>query len=97
MPHALLWSWNELIINNKMQRLSFDFVDVNFFKFKYRAGIEDRIYIHFATMWTSVNGNVLTNQIDIRSAKTHEMTRWLILELQVHFKLRKKKFENIYS
>ncbi len=26
-------------------------------------------------MWPSVNGNVLTNQIDIRSAKTHEMTR----------------------
>ncbi len=32
-----------------MQRLSFDFVDVNFVKFKYGAGIEDRIYIRFAT------------------------------------------------
>ncbi len=41
------WSWNELIIN-KMQRLSFDFVDVNFVKFKYSMGIEDRIYICFA-------------------------------------------------
>ncbi len=26
-------------------------------------------------MWPSVNGNVLTNQIDIRSAKTNEMSR----------------------
>ncbi len=26
-------------------------------------------------MWPSVNGNVLTNQIDIRSEKTHEVTR----------------------
>ncbi len=26
-------------------------------------------------MWQSVNGYVLTNQIDIRSEKTHEMTR----------------------
>ncbi len=31
-----------------MQRLSFDFVDVNAVKFKYSAGIEDRIYIRFA-------------------------------------------------
>ncbi len=29
-----------------MQRLSFDFVDINVVKFKYSAGIEDRIYIH---------------------------------------------------
>ncbi len=29
-----------------MQHLSFDFVDVNFVKFKYSAGIEARIYIH---------------------------------------------------
>ncbi len=26
-------------------------------------------------MWPSVNGNVLTNQIDIQSEKTHEVTR----------------------
>ncbi len=26
-------------------------------------------------MWPSVNGNVLTNRIDIRSEKTHEVTR----------------------
>ncbi len=26
-------------------------------------------------MWPSVNGNVLTNQIDIRSEKMHEVTR----------------------
>ncbi len=26
-------------------------------------------------MWPSVNGNVLTNQIDIRSEKTHDVTR----------------------
>ncbi len=58
-----------------MQRLSFDFVDVNFFKLKYSTVIEDRIYIRFATMWPSVNGNVLTNQIDIPSEKAHEMTR----------------------
>ncbi len=58
-----------------MQRLSFDFVDVIFVQFKYRTGIEDRIYIRFETMCPSVNGNVLTNQIDIRSEKTHEMTR----------------------
>ncbi len=64
-----------LITKNKMQGLSFDFVDVNFTKFKCSAGIEDRIYIRFATMWPSVNGNVLTNQIEIRSAKMHEMTR----------------------
>ncbi len=30
---------------------------------------------HSRRNWTSVNGNILTNQIDIRSAKTHEMTR----------------------
>ncbi len=62
-----------------MQCLSFDFVDVNFVKFKYSAGIEDRIYISFATMWPSVNGNVLSNQIDITSEKTHEMTRCTII------------------
>ncbi len=32
-----------------MQRLSFDLVDVNSVKFKYSAGIEDGIYIRFAT------------------------------------------------
>ncbi len=32
-----------------MQRLSFDFLDVNAVKFKYSAGIEERIYIRFAT------------------------------------------------
>ncbi len=58
-----------------MQRFSFDYVDVNFVKLKYSAVIEDQIYIRFATMWPSVNGNVLTNQIDIQSAKPHEMTR----------------------
>ncbi len=26
-------------------------------------------------MWPSVNGNVLTNQIDIQSEKKHEVTR----------------------
>ncbi len=26
-------------------------------------------------MWPSVNGNVLTNKIDIQSGKTHEVTR----------------------
>ncbi len=26
-------------------------------------------------MWPSLNGNVLTNQIDIRSAKRHEVAR----------------------
>ncbi len=58
-----------------MQHLSFDCVDVNFVKIKYSVGIQDRIYICFATMWPNVNGNVLTNQIDTRSAKMHEMTR----------------------
>ncbi len=48
-----------------MQRLSFDFVDMNAVKFKYSTGIEDQIYICFATIWPSVNGNVLTNQMDI--------------------------------
>ncbi len=59
-----------------MQRLSFDFVDVNFVQFKYIEDrrIEDRIYIRFATIWPSANGNVLTNQIDILSAKMHEMS-----------------------
>ncbi len=42
-----LWSWNELIIN-KMQRLCTAFIDVNSIKFAYGAGIEERIYIHFA-------------------------------------------------
>ncbi len=51
-----------------MQHLSCDFVDVNFVKFKYNAGIEDRIYIRFATLWPSVNEQII-------SAKTHEMTR----------------------
>ncbi len=32
-----------------MQSLSFDFVDVNAVKFKYSVGIEEQIYIHFAT------------------------------------------------
>ncbi len=47
--HALSYCglWNELIIN-KMQCLSFDFVDVKFVKFKYSAGIEVRIYFRFA-------------------------------------------------
>ncbi len=54
-----------------MQRLSFEFVYVNSVKFAYSAGIEDRIYIRFVKtfMWPSVNGNALTNQIDIRSEK----------------------------
>ncbi len=32
-----------------MQSLSFDFVDVNAVKFKYSMGIEEQIYINFAT------------------------------------------------
>ncbi len=51
-----------MLIINKMQRLSFDFVDVN-------------IYVD-TFMWPSVNRNVLTNWIDIRSAKTHDMTSY---------------------
>ncbi len=62
-----------------MQRISIAFIDVNSVKFAYGARIEERIYIRFAKtvtfMWPSVNGNVLTNQIDIRSEKTHEVTR----------------------
>ncbi len=55
-----------------------DFIDMNFLKFKHSAVIEDRIYIRFAMtfMWLSINWNVLTNQIDKQSAKTHEMTRY---------------------
>ncbi len=62
---------------NKMQRLCIAFIDVNSIKFAYSAGIEERIYICFAKtfMWPSVNGNVLTKQIDIRSEKMHELTR----------------------
>ncbi len=39
--------------------------------------MEERIYISFAKtfMWPSVNLNILTNQIDIRSEKTHVVTR----------------------
>ncbi len=60
---------------NKMQCISIAFIDVNFVKFAYGVGIEERIYIKDTFMWTSVNGNVLTNQIDIQSEKTHEVTR----------------------
>ncbi len=62
---------------NKMQRISIAFIDVNSVKFAYGAGIEERIYIRFAKTHLygqNVNGNVLTNQIDIRSEKTHEVT-----------------------
>ncbi len=51
---------------------------MNSVKFAYGAGIEERIYIRFAKdtfLWPSVNGKVLTNQIDIWSEKTHEVTR----------------------
>ncbi len=62
---------------NKMQCISVVFVDENSVKLAYSAGIEDRIYIPFAEtfMWPGVNGTVLTNQIHIRSEKTHEVTR----------------------
>ncbi len=33
---------------NKMQRISIVFIDVNYVKFAYSAGIEERIYIRFA-------------------------------------------------
>ncbi len=33
---------------NKMQRISIAFIDVNSVKSPYGAGIEERIYIHFA-------------------------------------------------
>ncbi len=34
-------------------------------------------------MWPNVNGNVLTNQIDIRSEKTHEMTKNTIINYRL--------------
>ncbi len=62
---------------NKMQRLCIAFIDVNYVKFSYSAGIQERIYIRYPKtfMWPSVNRNVFTNQIDIRSEKMHEVTR----------------------
>ncbi len=33
---------------NKMQRISIVFIDVNYAKFAYSAGMEDLIYIRFA-------------------------------------------------
>ncbi len=70
---CVLWYWNELIIN-KMQNIFNAFIDVNGVKFAYGVGIEELIYIPFFKdifMWPSVNGNVLTYQIDIRSDHTN--------------------------
>ncbi len=44
-------------------------------------------------MWPSVNGNVLTNQIDIRSEKTHEVTRCK----QALRSIRKSKGRSVHS
>ncbi len=48
LSYCGLWSWNELIIN-KMQCLSFDFVDVNFVKFK--SLDSKRFRMHQITTW----------------------------------------------
>ncbi len=57
---------------NKMQHLCIAFIDVNSIKFAYSAGRSDLYpFCEDTFMWPSVNGNVLTNRIDIRSEKTH--------------------------
>ncbi len=38
----------EILIMNKMQRISIAFIDMNSVKFAYGAGIKERIYICFA-------------------------------------------------
>ncbi len=66
-----------MMIMNKIQHISIAFIDVNSVKFANGAGIEERDLYPFCEdtfIWPSVNGNVLTNQIDIRSEKTHEVT-----------------------
>ncbi len=62
---------------NQMQRISIAFIDVNSVECAHGAGIEERIYIRIAKthLCLSVNRNVLTNQIDIRSEKRHEVIR----------------------
>ncbi len=57
---------------NKMQHISIAFIDVNSVKFAFSAGLNN---INPFCEDTSVNGNVLTNQIYIRLEKTHEVTR----------------------
>ncbi len=59
---------------NKMQRLCIAFIDVNSVKFAYRR-TDLYPFCEDTFMWPSVNGNVLTNRIDIRSEKTHDVTR----------------------
>ncbi len=67
------------------KRLTFSLY-ICFYQYVCSLGIESTTFCafnamlyHWATgttfMWPGVNGNVLTNQIDIRSEKTHEVTR----------------------
>ncbi len=59
---------------NKMQGISIAFIDLNLHMA--RKGRTDLYpFCEDTCMWPSVNGNVLTNQIDIPSEKTHEVTR----------------------
>ncbi len=48
-----------------MQCLCVAFINVTSVKFAYSAGIEERIYIGFTKTHLCVNGNVVTNRIDI--------------------------------
>ncbi len=72
--HSFWWSLILSLADDKMQLISFAFINVNSVKFAYSARIEDQIYICFGGdtfMWPNVNESILTHQIAIRSVKTH--------------------------
>ncbi len=59
---------------NKMQRISIAFVEVNLhIAQNWRTDLN--LFCKDTFMWPSVDGNVLTNQTDVQSEKTHEVTR----------------------
>ncbi len=77
--HALsccgLWYWNELIMNTIQYSTCIAFIDVISDKFAEIWRTHLYPFCEDTIMWESVNEKVLTNQIDIWSEKTHEVTR----------------------